>query len=123
MQGNLAPSLGFIESDKQKNTVDTLDVLTFDNAATAISTLDTALRQVGTQRSGIGGKANALDSITRNLSNGTENMSAARSRIKDADFAKETAEMTRLQILQQASSSVLSQANARPQSALQLLGN
>ncbi len=50
-------------------------------------------------------------------------MSAARSRIKDADFAKETAEMTRLQILQQASSSVLSQANARPQSALQLLGN
>lgn len=123
MQGNLAPSLGFIESDKQKNTVDTLDVLTFDNAATAISTLDTALRQVGTQRSGIGAKANALDSITRNLSNCSENMSAARSRIKDADFAKETAEMTRLQILQQASSSVLSQANARPQSALQLLGN
>lgn len=123
MSGNTLNQIGFYEEDKQKNTVDTLDVLTFDNAATAISTLDTALRQVGTQRSGIGAKANALDSITRNLSNGSENMSAARSRIKDADFAKETAEMTRLQILQQASSSVLSQANARPQSALQLLGN
>lgn len=123
MQGNLVSSLGFVESDKQKNTVDNIDILTFDNAGTAVSTLDTALKQVSTQRSAIGAKANALDSITRNLSNGSENMSAARSRIKDADFAKETAEMTRLQILQQASSSVLSQANARPQSALQLLGN
>ena len=123
ISGGNKNAIGFYDADKQKNTVDTLDVLTFDNAATAISTLDTALRQVGTQRSGIGAKANALDSITRNLSNGSENMSAARSRIKDADFAKETAEMTRLQILQQASSSVLSLANARPQSALQLLGN
>ncbi len=123
MQGNLVSSLGFVESDKQKNTVDNIDILTFDNAGTAVSTLDTALKQVSTQRSAIGAKANALDSITRNLSNGSETMSAARSRIKDADFAKETAEMTRLQILQQASSSVLSQANARPQSALQLLGN
>ena len=123
ISGSNKNAIGFYDADIQKNTVDTLDVLTFDNAATAISTLDTALRQVGTQRSGIGAKANALDSITRNLSNCSENMSAARSRIKDADFAKETAEMTRLQILQQASSSVLSQANARPQSALQLLGN
>lgn len=121
MQGTLATALGFLESDKQKNTIDNIDILSFDNAGTAESTLDTALRQVGTQRSAIGAKANALDSITRNLANGAENLSAARSRIRDADFAKETAEMTKTQIFQQSAISVLSQANARPQAVLQLL--
>jgi flagellin len=65
---------------------------------------------------------NRFQSTIRNLSNISENVSAARSRIKDADFATETAELSRNQILQQASTTILAQANQRPQAALSLLG-
>jgi flagellin len=65
---------------------------------------------------------NRFQSTIRNLSNVSENTSAARSQILDTDFAKETANLTKNQILQQASMTVLSQANQRPQAALQLLG-
>jgi flagellin len=65
---------------------------------------------------------NRFQSTIRNLSNISENVSAARSRIRDTDFAVETAELTRSQIVQQASTTVLSQANQRPQAALSLLG-
>ena len=65
---------------------------------------------------------NRFDSTIRNQSNVSENVTAARSRIRDADFATETANMTKQNILQQAASTVLAQANQRPQAALSLLG-
>jgi len=70
----------------------------------------------------LGAIQNRFQSTIRNLSNISENVSAARSRIKDADFATETAELSRNQILQQASTTILAQANQRPQAALSLLG-
>ena len=81
-------------------------------------------RQSTGRNTGAGRRAvqNRLDSTIRNQANISENVSAARSRIRDADFATETANMTKQNILQQAASSILAQANQRPQSALSLLG-
>ena len=74
------------------------------------------------KRAELGAVQNRFQSTIRNQSNIAENLSAARSRIQDTDFATETANLTKMQILQQASSSILSQANQRPQVALSLLG-
>lgn len=92
------------------------------NAANALSTIDGAISAVGSIRAGLGAIENRFQSSIRNIANVSENLSAARSRIKDADFAAETANLTKNQILQQASLSILSQANQRPQIALSLLG-
>jgi flagellin len=73
-------------------------------------------------RSDLGALQNRFQSTIRNLANISENVSGARSQIRDTDFASETAELTRNQIIQQASLTVLSQANQRPQAALSLLG-
>ncbi|CAH9056877.1 A-type flagellin [Pseudoalteromonas holothuriae] len=77
---------------------------------------------IDAKRAQLGAVQNRFSSTIRNQTNIIENVSAARSRIKDADFAIETATLTKAQILQQASSTILSQANQRPQSALSLLG-
>ncbi|GEA11645.1 flagellin [Alteromonas sp. KUL49] len=98
------------------------DVLTASNASAMLADVDTAISAIGGLRADLGALQNRFQSTIRNLSNISENVSAARSRIKDTDFATETAELTRNQILQQASTTVLSQANQRPQAALQLLG-
>ena len=92
------------------------------NAANALSTIDGAISAVGSIRADLGAIENRFQSSIRNIANVSENLSAARSRIKDADFAAETANLTKNQILQQASLSILSQANQRPQIALSLLG-
>ena len=92
------------------------------NAGTLLGQVDAALSTIGTQRADLGALQNRFQSTLRNLSNISENVSAARSRIQDTDFATETANLTRNQIMQQASLSVLSQANQRPQAALSLLG-
>jgi flagellin len=92
------------------------------NADTLLGQVDAALSSIGTVRSDLGALQNRFQSTIRNLSNISENVSAARSQIRDTDFATETADLTRNQIMQQASISVLSQANQRPQSALSLLG-
>ncbi len=92
------------------------------NASSFITSLDAAIKKVDTYRSDLGAVQNRLESTVRNQSNVSENVSAARSRIRDADFATETANMTKQNILQQAASSVLAQANQRPQVALSLLG-
>ena len=76
---------------------------------------------VDSKRAELGAVQNRMESTIRNQSNISENLNAARSRIRDADFATETANMTKQNILQQAASSILSQANQRPQSALSLL--
>lgn len=93
-----------------------------DDLATILNVIDSAINVSDAQRAELGAMQNAMNSTMRNLSNVTENVSASRSRIRDADFAKETTEITRNQILQQSSISVLTQANQRPQLALQMLG-
>ncbi|QXB28935.1 flagellin [Aeromonas sp. FDAARGOS 1405] len=121
MQGSSLNALGFYQEDKKKYTVDNIDVLSEDNASRAIKTLDVGMKQLGVQRARLGAQANALDSRVRNLANANENLSAARSRIRDADMAVESARLVSTQILQQASASILSQANSRPNAVLSLL--
>lgn len=99
----------------------TLSVATPAEASAALGALDNAIEIVDDKRADLGAIQNRFQSTIRNLSNISENVSAARSRIKDTDFAAETANLTRLQIIQQASTTVLSQANQRPQAALSLL--
>jgi len=101
---------------------DLKSISTSDKAQTVLSNIDSMIKTVDTKRAQLGAVQNRLDSTVRNQSNVAENVSAARSRIRDADFATETANMTKQNILQQAASSVLAQANQRPQSALSLLG-
>jgi len=102
--------------------VASLSVATADGAASALAAVDSAISTIGAARADLGALQNRFQSTIRNLSNISENVSGAQSRIKDTDFASETAELTRNQIIQQASTTVLSQANQRPQAALQLLG-
>ncbi|QDG37678.1 flagellin FliC [Alteromonas mediterranea] len=98
------------------------NVLTEQGASRLLTAVDTAISAIGGLRADLGALQNRFQSTIRNLSNISENVSAARSRIKDADFATETAELSRNQILQQASTTILAQANQRPQAALSLLG-
>ncbi|RUO43025.1 flagellin FliC [Aliidiomarina taiwanensis] len=98
-----------------------LSVSSAAGAATALKSLDGAISTIGAQRADLGAIQNRFQSTIRNLTNISENVSGARSRIMDTDFAKETAELTRNQIIQQASTSILGQANQRPQAALSLL--
>ena len=97
-------------------------IATASAAQSAMANLDFMIKAVDSKRAELGAVQNRFDSTIRNQSNVSENLSAARSRIRDADFAMETANLTKQNILQQAASSVLSQANQRPQSALSLLG-
>ncbi|WP_339726258.1 flagellin [uncultured Paraglaciecola sp.] len=97
-------------------------VLTEAQASAALTSISEAISIIDAQRADLGAIQNRFQSTIRNLSNISENVSAARSRIRDTDFATETAELTRWQIIQQASVTVLGQANQRPQAALQLLG-
>ena len=103
-------------------SVSTASVTTVANAQSMVDTLDTMIAAVDSKRSELGAIQNRFGSTISNLSNITENVSAARARVRDADFAEETAKLTSSQILQQASSSILAQANQRPQTALSLLG-
>lgn len=102
-------------------TTGTIDVTSQANASAAIANLDTDITQLSTQRSTFGAVQNRFEAVISNLQNYVENLSAARSRILDADFAAETANLTRGQILQQAGTAILSQANSLPQNALSLL--
>ena len=99
-----------------------LGISTQGAARSAIAMIDTMLDRVSSTRSDFGTIQNRFESVVRNLQNVSENLSASRSRIQDADFAMETAALTRNQILQQAGIAMLSQANASPQSVLSLLG-
>ncbi len=103
-------------------TVSSLNIGTASGATDAIQTIDYALSQIGKLRGSIGAVQNRFTSTISSLQVASENISAARSRIKDADVAAETAELTRNQILLQAGTAVLAQANQLPQSALALLG-
>jgi len=98
-----------------------IDISTVDNANLALTIADAALSQISSQRAKFGALQNRFGSTISNLETAVENLSAARSRIMDADFAVETAELTRTQILQQAGTAMLAQANQIPQNVLSLL--
>jgi flagellin len=99
-----------------------VDITTFEGAQAAITAIDNALQSVSSQRAELGALQNRFESTSSNLQITSENLSAANSRIRDADFAAETAELSRTQVLQQAGISILAQANQRPQQVLSLLG-
>lgn len=101
--------------------INSINVTTQVGANTAITRIDSALRQINKNRASIGAITNRLESTVSSLQSIAENLSASDSRIRDADFAAETASLTRNQILQQAGVAILSQANAVPQAALTLL--
>nr|WP_220490744.1 flagellin [Pseudoalteromonas sp. SR43-5] len=102
--------------------VDSLDITSQKGSQDALAIIDNAIANIDAQRAGLGAVQNRFDHTISNLANISENVSASRSRIQDTDFATETAEMTKNQILQQAGTSILSQANQLPQTALSLLG-
>ena len=103
------------------NTLNSVDVLTVSGAENAIQRVDASLTTVSSLRSQLGAVQSRFESITANLQTVSENLQASRSRILDADFAAETANLTKAQILQQAGVAVLAQANAVPQTVLGLL--
>ena len=101
--------------------VDDLDISTFSGAQKALQIVDKALTSVNSARADLGAIQNRFTSVVANLQTSSENLAASRSRIRDTDFAKETAELTRTQILQQAGTAMLAQANQVPQNVLSLL--
>ena len=98
-----------------------ISVATAAGAQATINVVDNALETINATRSQLGAVSNRLDFTISNLMNVSENTAAARSRIVDADFAAESANLSRAQVLQQASQAMLAQANAAPQQVLQLL--
>jgi flagellin len=102
-------------------SVASIKIDTYDGAQRAISIVDKALEQVNATRADLGAVNNRLDFTMSNLANVSEKTSASRSRIIDADFAAETAALSRAQVLQQAAQAMLAQSNARPEQVLQLL--
>ncbi len=102
--------------------VGTLDISTIAAAQSALTTLDTALSTVSTARANLGAQQNRLEHTINNLNTAAENLAAAESRIRDVDMALEMATFTRHQILLQAGTAMLAQANVRPQNVLKLLG-
>jgi flagellin len=103
-------------------TVSAQSVTSASSANLAMLVFEKALDSINSERSVLGAKLNRMDAVVRNLQNVQENITAARGRIQDADFAEETARLTRTQILQQAGVAMVAQANQAPQTVLSLLG-
>lgn len=126
--GNGLATLGLTAASATKTTAVTMDttvadlsILKSESAQQTIQALDGAIQQIDTQRSQLGAVQNRFTSTVANLQSITENSTAARSRVQDADFASEAAELTKQQTLQQASTAILSQANQLPSAVLKLL--
>ena len=115
--GNTSGGISFVNT-----AVSTARISTAAKAGAMISKLDAAIDNVSQKRADFGAKQNRLEAAVRNNANVIENQSAARSRVMDTDFAAETANLTRTQILQQAGTAMLAQANALPQNVLSLIG-
>lgn len=103
-------------------SVEKIDISTVDGAQSAIATIDAALAEIDTTRASLGAIQNRFESTISNLQNVSENVSAARGRIQDTDYAAEAANLTKNQIMQQAGTAMLAQANQLPQAVLSLLG-
>ncbi|RUO43022.1 flagellin FliC [Aliidiomarina taiwanensis] len=119
---NISITLNSVATSDLNITVSDVSVDTAAKASAALTKIDAAISAIGASRADLGAIQNRFQSTIRNLTNIAENVTGARSRIMDTDFAKETAELTRNQIIQQASTTILGQANQRPQAALSLLG-
>jgi len=119
--GTALAAAGLGSASTALTQLDSVDISTVGGANSAISVLDGALAQISTIRADLGAIQNRFESTIANLTATSENLSSARSRVQDADFASETAALTRAQILQQAGVAILSQANALPQLVLSLL--
>ncbi|CAE6889682.1 flagellin [Vibrio alginolyticus] len=120
ISGSLASELG-LSDEPFRSSVQDIDMTSVQSSQNAVSVLDAALKYVDSQRADLGAKQNRLSHSINNLANIQENVDASNSRIKDTDFAKETTQMTKAQILQQASTSILAQAKQLPNSAMSLL--
>ncbi len=103
------------------SSLGSLDVSTTDGALRALTSIDNALKTVNSARADMGAYQNRFSAVVNNLQSTSENLTASRSRILDADFASETANLSRAQILQQAGTAMVAQANQLPQGVLQLL--
>ncbi|MGF1762807.1 flagellin [Aliivibrio kagoshimensis] len=119
--GNLATELGLASGPGVKATVNELDVRSIGDAQLSIGVVDSALAYIDKQRAELGAMQNRLGHSISNLTNVQENVSASNSRIRDTDFAKETTQLAKAQILQQASTSILAQAKQLPSAAINLL--
>ena len=111
-----------LDTTTSLSSIANLDISSAGGSQSAIDVIDAALQQIGDERAELGAVQNRFSQTISNLANIQENASASRSRIQDTDYATETAQMTKNQILQQAGTSILSQANQLPQAALSLLG-
>lgn len=119
--GSLFVNAANAANGSELQSIDDVDISTVLGASDAIRSIDGAIGQIDRIRGDLGALQNRFESTISNLNNVSENLSAARSRILDADIAMETSAMTKNNILQQAGVSILSQANTTPQLALQLL--
>ena len=118
--GLFSGSANILQASVQQK-VSAIDISSVEGANKAIDIVDGALARINSIRADLGAVQNRFGSTIANLTTGAENLSAARSRIQDADFAAETAALTRAQVLQQAGVAMLAQANALPNQVLQLL--
>jgi flagellin len=114
-------SMSTVDATATGLAVNTLDLSSAANAQAALTTIDTAIETVSTNRTTLGAVGNRIQSALSTIQTASENISAANSRIRDVDVAEETSKMARAQVLMQAGVSVLSQANQAPQLALRLL--
>lgn len=122
VSGTNANELGLVASGGNSEAIGRgLDVSNVQNASNAIKRIDEALGKIDVERGKLGAFQNRMESTISNLANVSENVSSARSRVQDADFAAETTSMSRFQILQQAGIAMLAQANQSKQGVLQLL--
>lgn len=121
VDGTDVASVGGVQTVNAQGFIDDIDISTVAGANESIARVDAALTSVNSLRGELGAIQNRFESTIANLSTSVENLSASNSRILDADFAAETANLAKSQVLQQAGISVLAQANARPQQVLSLL--
>ena len=119
--GNLTGTPPVTATPSTLNSVNTIDVSTVDGSTKALKIIDSALAAVNGQRASFGALQSRFETAVNNLQTSSENMSASRGRIQDADFAAETANLSRTQILQQAGTAMVAQANQLPQGVLALL--
>lgn len=119
---NVGLNVGTYGGSESGTLLKDVDISTVDGANAAIQAVDNALAQVNSERAALGAIQNRFDNTISSNQINSENLSAANSRIKDADFAAETAALSRSSVLQQAGISILAQANAQPQQVLSLLG-
>jgi len=114
--------VNYVNEDGALTDIKPLNITTTSNSSTAIAEMDAAIARINAERAGIGAVINRVTYATDNLANMSQNTSESRSRILDTDYAKASAELARTQIISQAATAILAQANQQPQTVLKLLG-